>query len=342
MAYGNEDYRDFHYKSWKNLSADQQGNFADKNAYKAYKDEYGLDGFKSAKDKAQTYQFDKKWSEMDEAYQGMHTREQHKAARDMWKQNKGMDYESTSDAYKMMIDQETHGGWYKGGGNDPTPSILPHTDSDQGKGPVTDSYQPTESFLPTPESGERPRDRRNDGPVNPENAAQGWNWNNPESFWDKHTDGQNWGGVKDKEKYGEEGRLAYMTDAMGWGNYNDLNNKLKKQWEERGGRDAYRASRDHVAGWEAPGEEGSGSSGGGNYGEVDDNGRPVKQDDEKTSDYRDRVQEWRDDGKPGGVGDSGGGNEEGGGGGSGNTGEGINIVVGGGEQMSYEDQRTTC
>ena len=261
MAYGNEDYRDFHYKSWKNLSNEQQGFFGgDKDTYRQYKEDHGLDGFKSAKDKAQTYQYDKQWKDLDDEYKAMHTHEQHAAARDAWQAGKGMDWDSTSDAYKMMIDKNLHSSWYtpssspNNGGGDP----WSDRGSNQGNGPTAPGTKPNPPANPITNQGPTNNGQGN-GPTAPSSSSSDrWSWNDPSKFWDKHTGGQTWGQVEDKDKYGEQRRLAYMSDAMGWGNYNDLDKRLRDSWENRGGREAYQASRDYVTNY------GKSNGGGGN------------------------------------------------------------------------------
>ena len=234
MAYGNEQYRDFHWNKWSQLSREQKDAFGGtKDDYAAYRQQYGLDGYKSAKEKAQAFKYDTKWSDTDDAYKELHTRDQHMAARDMWKENKELDYDSTSDAYRMMIDRNTHGQWYSNGGDDPQSSGLPHTDAGQGQGPVTDSYQP-----PTDDPWDDDKivttGPQNGGTPETSAANQTWGWTNPNAFWTEHNDGQNWGSLsdEDKAKYGDEGRLAYMSDIMGWGGYGALDERLRNEWED--------------------------------------------------------------------------------------------------------------
>ena len=250
MAYGNEDYRDFHYKSWKNLSNEQQGFFGgDRNAYRQYKEDHGLDGFKSAKDKAQTYQYDKQWKDLDDEYKAMHTHEQHKAARDEWQAGKGMDWDSTSDAYKMMIDKNLHSSWYQppstnsgapdpfndnrnSGGNgpiapgaDPNPPVNPIThpgNGSQGNGPTPDN---TYGAKPVKQPGEKTADYR--ARVDDWKAGQ-------ESSNPSPTPPSSSGGNSDKDRWSYEDPTLFWdkhTDGVAW---EDLKKGDKKQYGEWG------------------------------------------------------------------------------------------------------------
>lgn len=301
MAYGNEDYRDFHYSSWKNLSNEQQGYFGgDKNAYRQYKEDNGLDGFKSAKDKAQSYQFDKQWKQLGADYHGMHTKEQHQHARNVWQDNKALDYNQTSAEYQAMVDRNAHSQWYK----PPTP---------KPEAPKPSAPKPSSS-APKPSTPSQQNNQFNDNRGN----GQGQGPTAPGQF-DPNTG-------KPIKQPGEK-TSDYRVRVGNWKDSGKPTNSPAPQ-PTGGGKPVKQEGektsdyRNRVGEWKDAGKppaantapiqdnrgnnQGNGPTQNNNYG-----GKPVKQEGEKTADYRDRVQEWKDSG-----GNSGGGGNNGGGGGN--------------------------
>lgn len=256
--YGKEKYRDFHWNKWSQLSSDQKAAFGGtKDDYAAYRQKHGLDGFKSAKDKARSYQFDKRWSGLEgSGYWDLHTKEQHAYHRELWQNNKDLDWDSTSDAYKMMVDKNLHSTWYKGG-------------SEGGSEPTTGSNTTGNPQPPEGHDAPKPIDTGVTMQPQPNNNSSGGNkgGGGNSSHWDI-----DWGALggtawrnlsdSDKQKWGE--RWQYAAHLMGAPKWDKLDPKHQAAFGDKATYAAWKTN--YKGGADGGGEQGGGGDKGGSGG----------------------------------------------------------------------------